>query len=69
MAESSPIGTPMYAKLPTINNPDEPLSGDKDRPYAQVVGKLLYLANCTRPDIAVATSHLSRFMSKPTQIR
>ena len=38
MAECSPIGTPMYAKLPTINNPDEPLSGDKDRPYAQVVG-------------------------------
>ena len=68
MAECTPIGTPMYAKLPTITNPNEPLNGDKDRPYAQVVGKLLYLANCTRPDIAAATSHLSRFMSKPTQI-
>ena len=30
-------------------------------PYRQVVGKLMYLAVCTRPDIRHAVSELSRF--------
>ena len=32
-------------------------------PYRQVVGKLIYLAVCTRPDICQAVSELSRFNS------
>ena len=34
-------------------------------PYRQVVGKLMYLAVCTRPDISQAVSELSRFNSNP----
>jgi hypothetical protein len=67
MAGCISVGTPMTTKPPQVHKPDEPINNDASRPYAQLVGKLLYLANCTRPDIAAATSHLSRFMSEPTQ--
>ena len=33
------------------------------RPYPQLVGKLLYLSTCTRPDISFTVRELSRFMS------
>ena len=66
MSDCISVGTPMTTKPPQVDNPNDPIKDDASRPYAQLVGKLLYLANCTRPDIAAATSHLSRFMSKPT---
>jgi hypothetical protein len=37
----------------------------EDVPYRSAVGSLLYLANCTRPDIAEATMMVSRFSSRP----
>jgi Reverse transcriptase (RNA-dependent DNA polymerase) len=36
-------------------------------PYMELVGSLMYLATCTRPDIAQAVGVLSRFMSCPTE--
>ncbi|GAQ92153.1 hypothetical protein KFL_009340020 [Klebsormidium nitens] len=44
----------------------EPLDVER-YPYASLVGSLLYLANCTRPDLAQATASLARFMSSPTE--
>jgi hypothetical protein len=36
-------------------------------PYLSLVGGLLYLSCCTRPDISFAVGTLSRFMSSPTE--
>ncbi|XP_070026086.1 secreted RxLR effector protein 161-like [Nicotiana sylvestris] len=37
----------------------------KDVPYASVVGCLMYIQVCTRPDIAFAINMLGRFSSNP----
>ena len=39
----------------------------KDIPYREVIGSIMYIAVCTRPDIAFATNYLSRHMEKPTK--
>jgi hypothetical protein len=38
-----------------------------DVPYRALVGSLLYIANCTRPDIAYAVGVLCRHMNSPTK--
>ena len=41
---------------------------DKSTPYTHLVGSLLYLSVCTRPDIAQAVGALSKFMASPTTV-
>jgi len=43
----------------------EPLNKDKAGYFASLVGSLLYLANCTRPDLSYAVGVLARFLSAP----
>ena len=43
----------------------EPLDTDKF-PYSQLVGSLMYISVCTRPDIAFTVGALARYMAKPT---
>ena len=35
--------------------------------YSRIIGSLMYLMNCTRPDIAYSVSKLSRFTSNSRQ--
>jgi hypothetical protein len=45
---------------------EKPLDIEK-YPYQEAIGALLYLANCSRPDISFAVSVLSRCSSQPTK--
>mmetsp|Transcript_14864 Transcript_14864/g.25335 ORF Transcript_14864/g.25335 Transcript_14864/m.25335 type:complete len:1270 (-) Transcript_14864:150-3959(-) len=55
----------------SVNTPiDKVLSKSKEEykgnfPYRQLVGKLNYLVNWTRPDICYAVSRMSKFLDKP----
>ncbi|GAQ87846.1 hypothetical protein KFL_003820010 [Klebsormidium nitens] len=65
MSATRPRGVPL--------NPGEKVQKegealDTERcPFPSLVGSLMYLANCTRPDLAQATASLARFMSCPTE--
>ena len=56
------------APLPTSLNPE---GGDdyaaQLSPYQQLVGCLLWISGCTRPDVAFTASYLSRFASNPLE--
>jgi transposase InsO family protein len=45
----------------------EPLDTSK-YPYSQLVGSMMYLAVCTRPDISYSVGALARYMAKPTLV-
>ena len=65
MSSSSHVGTPMASNAVSKPRHDEPLD-TKLFPFPTLIGKLLYLSNCTRLDIADTVNHLSRYMSKYT---
>jgi hypothetical protein len=64
MWESKPASTPVIKQereeeiSPKLNSNAE---------YMQAVGSLIYLATCTRPDIQLAVSLVSRTMKEPTE--
>lgn len=69
MADCKPVSTPMEPGLSLSSSmspqSDEETAAMKDVPYISAVGALMYLAICTRPDIAYTVSTLSRFNSSP----
>ncbi|XP_062713882.1 uncharacterized protein LOC134290716 [Aedes albopictus] len=69
MSECKPVKIPMNAseKLSTKKSPktDEEVAAMKDVSYQEAVGCLMYLAQCTRPDILFAVNVLSRFNQNP----
>ena len=68
--ECHPKDTPMEPSH-DLTNPTGPLGSSidpKSEPYPQLVGTLMYLMVCTRPDLAFTLSVLSRFMH-PTKTK
>ena len=66
MSDCKPVKTPVDPgnRLVKAAEDEEAL----DQPlYQSVVGGLMYLATCTRPDIAFAVGMLARFSSKPNR--
>jgi transposase InsO family protein len=60
MSESKPVGTPMSMdKLCKNKNPEKTLVGKI--PYQEAIGSLLFLAQCTRPDISFAVNEVSKY--------
>ncbi|KAL0329751.1 UNVERIFIED_CONTAM: Retrovirus-related Pol polyprotein from transposon TNT 1-94 [Sesamum radiatum] len=56
--ESPPAKTPVDLNLHLAKNKDEPKCQIE---YSRIIGSLMYIMNCTRPDIAYAVNKLSRF--------
>ena len=61
MKDCKPVATPMDAGQ-KLSKPAEPFD-EKQYPYRQLIGSLMYLAVGTRPDISFAVSTLSQYNS------
>ena len=73
MDKAHPLSSPMVVRsLDVKNDPfrhcekGEELLGP-EVPYLSAIGALMYLANCTRPDIAFSVNLLARYNSAPTR--
>ena len=72
MLDAKPVNTPLSAhfKLSSQLCPssNEELEYMFKVSYANVVGCLMYLMVCTRPDISHAVSVVSRYMANPVKV-
>eukprot|EP00052_Salpingoeca_macrocollata_P029827 m.307284 g.307284 ORF g.307284 m.307284 type:complete len:509 (-) comp23022_c5_seq5:537-2063(-) len=69
MADCKPLGTPLEpgTVLSPGDDQSELLSADQASVFRGIVGALLFLGSCTRPDLAFSTHQLSKVMAAPTQ--
>lgn len=61
----SPVGPNTKLTKEMSANTNDELADMKDVPYQEAVGNILYLAQCTRPDITFAISNVSKFNNQP----
>jgi hypothetical protein len=64
MADAKPASTPASPSI-KLTKAGEPLDTTAF-PYSALVGSLMYLSICTRPDISQAVGALARYMACPT---
>ncbi|GKC18666.1 hypothetical protein Tco_1020816 [Tanacetum coccineum] len=62
---SVPLGAHFKVSLKDCPSNDWDVERMSKVPYANVVGSLMYLMVCTRPDIAYAVSIVSRYLANP----
>ena len=73
MDKCHPLKTPMVVRsLEADKDPFRPKEDDEEVlgpevPYLSAISALIYLANCTRPDIACAVNLLARYSAAPTR--
>lgn len=73
MDKAKSLSTPMVGRsLNVDNDPFRLCEEDEDvlgleTPYLSAIGALMYLTNCTRPNISFAVNLLARFSSSPTK--
>ncbi|KAC9119109.1 hypothetical protein E3N88_46334 [Mikania micrantha] len=73
MENANSLSTPMVVRsLNVDNDPFRPCEDGEEVlgsevPYLSAIGALMYLTNCTRPDISFAVNLLARFSSAPTK--
>ena len=58
--------TPLSPSTKLVKDSDSPLDTSKF-PYSALIGSLLYISVCTRPDISQAVGALARYMANPGQ--
>lgn len=61
MSESKIVSTPLNPGTKLNKDEEEQSSENQGLPYRELIGALMYLAVCTRPDIAYSVSYLSQF--------
>ena len=73
MDKADPLNTPMIVRsLDVKRDPFRPQEDNEEIlgpevPYMSAIGALMYLANCTRPDITFAVNLLARYSSELTK--
>ena len=65
LTEANPVRLPMGAGV-RLQKEGDLLPDDAKAVYQEMLGALLYLATCTRPDITFAVGRLSRYAAAPT---
>ena len=71
MDKAHPLSSPMVVRsLDVKKDPFRPCEKDEELlgpevPYLSAIGALMYLANCTRPDIFFSVNVLARYSSAP----
>ena len=60
--DDSPIKTPIDLNLHLAKNNGAAID---QLEYSRIIGSLMYVMNCTRPDIVYAVNKLSRFTNNP----
>lgn len=71
-AEAKPVSNPCDSSW-KLSHEDSPTTSAertemRKKPYRQLIGCLLYISICTRPDISYAVNHLSRYVENPGEL-